>query len=606
MCGIVGHVGTGNSAEILIDGLRRLEYRGYDSSGIALLHDNDLFVEKAVGKLKNLIEKISGQALSGSIGIGHTRWATHGGVTHSNAHPHIASERAVVVHNGIIENYRELRDDLASKGHEFISDTDSEVISHLVVEMLKKHKTPSAVLKAVLEVLDGAYALAIIVKDFDDCILVARNASPLAIGIGEEACFVASDAMAMSEQTRRVIYLKDHDYAIIRQDGAEIYDGNHERANREEVIVAASPGIVSKGGYRHFMEKEIHEQPDAITHTLSAMTDEQGKLTAGLSDEELQSMTGIVFLAAGTSNYAGQVARYWIERLAGVPVNVEVASEYRYRQPASSHLSHAVAISQSGESLDTLMALRYASEQGLKTIGLVNVEHSTIAREADAILPTRAGPEIGVASTKAFIAQLTALLAFAVALGRAKGTLSDDKATALHEQMKSLPSMVGKTLSLFEELRPVAHDLARVSSCLFLGRDSLFPIALEGALKLKELSYIHAEGFAAGEMKHGPIALIEDGLPVISLLGADALAPKVISNLKEAQARGAKIILIAADSVSDDVDFASHICRLPDCNEYLMPFILTIPMQILAYLTASEKGTDVDQPRNLAKSVTVE
>ncbi len=606
MCGIVGHVGTGNSAEILIDGLRRLEYRGYDSSGIALLHDNDLFVEKAVGKLKNLIEKISGQALSGSIGIGHTRWATHGGVTHSNAHPHIASERVVVVHNGIIENYRELRDDLASKGHEFISDTDSEVISHLVVEMLKKHKTPSAVLKAVLEVLDGAYALAIIVKDFDDCILVARNASPLAIGIGEEACFVASDAMAMSEQTRRVIYLKDHDYAIIRQDGAEIYDGNHERANREEVIVAASPGIVSKGGYRHFMEKEIHEQPDAITHTLSAMTDEQGKLTAGLSDEELQSMTGIVLLAAGTSNYAGQVARYWIERLAGVPVNVEVASEYRYRQPASSHLSHAVAISQSGESLDTLMALRYASEQGLKTIGLVNVEHSTIAREADAILPTRAGPEIGVASTKAFIAQLTALLAFAVALGRAKGTLSDDKATALHEQMKSLPSMVGKTLSLFEELRPVAHDLARVSSCLFLGRDSLFPIALEGALKLKELSYIHAEGFAAGEMKHGPIALIEDGLPVISLLGADALAPKVISNLKEAQARGAKIILIAADSVSDDVDFASHICRLPDCNEYLMPFILTIPMQILAYLTASEKGTDVDQPRNLAKSVTVE
>ena len=606
MCGIVGHVGTGNSAEILIDGLRRLEYRGYDSSGIALLHDNDLFVEKAVGKLKNLIEKISGQSLSGSIGIGHTRWATHGGVTHSNAHPHIASERVVVVHNGIIENYRELRDDLASKGHEFISDTDSEVISHLVVEMLKKHKTPSAVLKAVLEVLDGAYALAIIVKDFDDCILVARNASPLAIGIGEEACFVASDAMAMSEQTRRVIYLKDHDYAIIRQDGAEIYDGNHERANREEVIVAASPGIVSKGGYRHFMEKEIHEQPDAITHTLSAMTDEQGKLTAGLSEEELQSMTGIVLLAAGTSNYAGQVARYWIERLAGVPVNVEVASEYRYRQPASSHLSHAVAISQSGESLDTLMALRYASEQGLKTIGLVNVEHSTIAREADAILPTRAGPEIGVASTKAFIAQLIALLAFAVALGRAKGTLSDDKATVLHEQMKSLPSMVGKTLSLFEELRPVAHDLARVSSCLFLGRDSLFPIALEGALKLKELSYIHAEGFAAGEMKHGPIALIEDGLPVISLLGADTLAPKVISNLKEAQARGAKIILIAADSVSDDVDFASHICRLPDCNEYLMPFILTIPMQILAYLTASEKGTDVDQPRNLAKSVTVE
>ena len=606
MCGIVGHIGAGDSAEILIEGLKRLEYRGYDSSGIALMHNGSLFVEKAVGKLKNLVEKIDGQTLDGSIGIGHTRWATHGGVTHLNAHPHTASDRVVLVHNGIIENYRELRDELSAKGHEFVSDTDSEVIGHLVVELLKTHATPVAVLKAVLEALDGAYALAIMVKDFDDCLLVARNASPLAIGIGDGACFVASDAMAMSQQTRRVVYLKDNDYAVIRQDGAEIYDGKHERANREEVIVAASPGLVSKGGYRHFMEKEIHEQPDAITHTLSSMTDEHGKLTAGLNDDALRQMTGIVFLAAGTSNYAGQVARYWIEKLAKVPVSVEVASEYRYRTPASSHLSHAIAISQSGESLDTLMALRYASEQGLSTIGLVNVDHSTIAREADAILVTRAGPEIGVASTKAFIAQLTALLALAVALGRANGNLSQDEAQALHEEMKSLPSMVGKTLSLFEELRPVAHDLSRVSSCLFLGRDSLFPIALEGALKLKELSYIHAEGFAAGEMKHGPIALIEEGLPVVSLLGADALSQKVVSNLKEAQARGAKIILLAAESVADEVDFATHTCRLPDCNEYLMPFVQTIPMQILAYLTASEKGTDVDQPRNLAKSVTVE
>ena len=606
MCGIVGHIGAGNSAEILIEGLKRLEYRGYDSSGIALMHDESLFVEKAVGKLKNLVEKIDGQTLAGSIGIGHTRWATHGGVTHLNAHPHTASDRVVLVHNGIIENYRELRAELTAKGHEFVSDTDSEVIGHLVVEVLKTQTAPDAVLRAVLEALDGAYALAILVKDFDDCLLVARNASPLAIGIGEGACFVASDAMAMSQQTRRVVYLKDNDYAIIRKEGAEIYDGNHERANREEVIVAASPGLVSKGGYRHFMEKEIHEQPDAITHTLSSMTDEHGKLTAGLSDEALRDMKGIVFLAAGTSNYAGQVARYWIEKLAHVPVTVEVASEYRYRTPASSHLSHAIAISQSGESLDTLMALRYASEQGLSTIGLVNVDHSTIAREADAILVTRAGPEIGVASTKAFIAQLTALLALAIALGRANGNLSEDDAQNLHEKMKSLPSMVGKTLSLFDELRPVAHDLSRVSSCLFLGRDSLFPIALEGALKLKELSYIHAEGFAAGEMKHGPIALIEEGLPVVSLLGADALSQKVVSNLKEAQARGAKIILLAAESVADEVDFATHTCRLPDCNEYLMPFVLTIPMQILAYLTASEKGTDVDQPRNLAKSVTVE
>ena len=606
MCGIVGHIGSGNSAEILLEGLKRLEYRGYDSSGIALLDNNSIFVEKAVGKLKNLIDKIEADNLPGSVGIGHTRWATHGGVTHLNAHPHTASERVVVVHNGIIENYRELRDELTAKGHIFVSDTDSEVIGHLVVEVLKTHNTPQSVLQAVLDALDGAYALAILIKDFADCILVARNASPLAIGIGEEACFVASDAMAMSEQTRRVIYLKDNDYAIIRHDGAEIYDAAHNLVNREEVIVAASPGLVSKGGYRHFMEKEIHEQPDAITHTLSSMTDETGTLTAGLDDDSLRAIKGIVFLAAGTSNYAGQVARYWIEKIANIPVCVEVASEYRYRTPAVSHLSHAVAISQSGESLDTLMALRYASEQGLKTIGLVNVDHSTIAREADAILATRAGPEIGVASTKAFIAQLTALLALAIALGRAHGTLSQADAASLHEEMKSLPSMVGKTLSLFETLRPVAHDLSRVSSCLFLGRDSLFPIALEGALKLKELSYIHAEGFAAGEMKHGPIALIEDGLPVVSLLGGDALSQKVISNLKEAQARGAKIILLAADGVADEVDFATHVCRLPDCHDYLTPFVLTIPMQILAYLTASEKGTDVDQPRNLAKSVTVE
>ena len=606
MCGIVGHIGKGDSADILIEGLKRLEYRGYDSSGIALLQNDALFVEKEVGKLKNLTTKLANLSLTGSPGIGHTRWATHGGVTNANAHPHIASDKVVVVHNGIIENYRELRAELTEKGHVFASDTDSEVVGHLCVEVMKSYTAPADILKHVLAALDGAYALAILIKDLPDCLLVARNASPLAIGLGDDACYVASDAMAMSEQTRRVVYLKDNDYAVIRKDGAEIYDGDNNLVNREEVIVAASPGLVSKGGYRHFMEKEIHEQPDAIAHTLSAMTSTDGLLTAGLSDDALKDMTGIVFLAAGTSHYASIVGRYWIEKLTGVPVCVEVASEYRYRQPASSHLSHAIAISQSGESLDTLMALRYASEQGLKTVGLINVDHSTIAREAALVLPTRAGPEIGVASTKAFTAQLTVLLALAISLARVKGTLSLSEAEALHEEMKSLPSMVGKTLSLFDDLRPVSHELARAQSCLYLGRDSLFPIALEGALKLKELSYIHAEGFAAGEMKHGPIALIEEGLPVVSLLGADELSPKVISNLKEAHARGAKIILLAADSVANEVDFASHICRLPDCSPYLMPFILTIPTQILAYLTASEKGTDVDQPRNLAKSVTVE
>ena len=606
MCGIVGYVGDGESTSILLDGLKRLEYRGYDSSGIAVLSDGDIMLEKAVGKLQNLVDIMNDSDMSGQIGIGHTRWATHGGVTRSNAHPHLASDSVVVVHNGIIENYQELRAELQELGHEFQSDTDSEVISHLGVELLKTIDEPAALLKALLARIEGAYALAILVKAFDNCLLVARNASPLAIGLGDDASFVASDAMAMSDLTRRVVYLKDGDYAVIRRDEVTIFDHNHVIVNREEVIVAASPGLVHKGGYRHFMEKEIHEQPDAIAHTLAAMTNEAGILSAGMDDDTLASVTGIVLLAAGTSHYAGLVGRYWIEKLANVPVSVEVASEYRYRSPVTSHLSHAIAISQSGESLDTLMAMRHASEQGLSTMGLVNVDHSTIAREADVILPTRAGPEIGVASTKAFTAQLTALLSLAIALGRVKGTIGSEEAGKMHEDMKMLPSLIGKTLSLFDELRPVANDLSRADSCLFLGRDNLFPIAMEGALKLKELSYIHAEGFAAGEMKHGPIALIEDGLPVVSLLGSDGLSQKVISNLKEAQARGAKIILLAAEDSADKVDFASFTCRLPNCNEWLMPFVLTVPTQILAYLTAFEKGTDVDQPRNLAKSVTVE
>ena len=606
MCGIVGHIGEGNSAEILIEGLKRLEYRGYDSSGIAVLEGGSLSVDKATGKLANLTAITDHKKYSANIGIGHTRWATHGGVTHANAHPHMASDKAVVVHNGIVENYKELRAELQAQGHEFASDTDTEVIAHLAIELAKTINDETALLKAIIARLDGSYAFALLMTDFPDCLLVARNASPLAIGIGEGAYFVASDAMAMSSQTQRVIYLKDNDYAIVRKNEAVIYDKDDQRANREEVIVSANPGLVSKGGYRHFMEKEIHEQPDAIAHTLSAMTDEAGTLTACLSEDELKNMTGLVMLAAGTSHYAGLVGRYWIEKLSGVPVTVEVASEYRYRAPVTSHLSYAIAISQSGESLDTLMALRHAQDEGLKSIALVNVDHSTIARESDFILPTRAGPEIGVASTKAFTAQLTVLLSLAIALGRAKGVISAEEAKGRHEELQKLPSLVGKCLSLFEPLRPIAHELSKARSCLFLGRDSLFPIALEGALKLKELSYIHAEGFAAGEMKHGPIALIEDGLPVVSLLGADALSQKVISNLKEAQARGAKIILLAAEDVADEVDFASDVCRLPNCSEYLMPFILTVPAQILAYLTASEKGTDVDQPRNLAKSVTVE
>ena len=606
MCGIVGYIGDGQAADIILDALKRLEYRGYDSSGIATLEQNALHLTRAVGKLSHLEAALQSKPQAGQIGIGHTRWATHGGVTEANAHPHVAGNKVAIVHNGIIENYAELKAELQAKGHEFSSQTDSEVLAHLFLDALGQGQTGSAAMQAVLAKIKGAFALAVMLQEAPDQLFVARNASPLAIGIEDGLICVASDAMAMAHLTRNVIYLKDGDYAALGVDDVQIYDRDGQRANREVIRTTASPALIDKGGFRHFMEKEIHEQPEAIAHTISAMTAADGALRTGLSEADLSDIQHLVILAAGTSNYAGQIGRYWLEDLAGIPVSVETASEYRYRAPAHLAGGAVIAISQSGESLDTLMALRHAREKGMKVIAIVNVPESSIAREADVILPTRAGPEIGVASTKAFTAQLTVLFALAVDFGRAKARLSAEDVAELQQKLLAVPGAVGTAIASFEQVQPVAQHLKKTPSCLFLGRGRLYPLALEAALKLKELSYIHAEGFAAGEMKHGPIALIEDELPVICLLDEDTLSAKTISNLKEAEARGATIILIATQTIAKQVDFASFKVVIEDCDPLLAPIILAVPAQILAYQTAFEKGTDVDQPRNLAKSVTVE
>ena len=606
MCGIVGYIGDGQAADIILDALKRLEYRGYDSSGIATLEQNALHLTRAVGKLSYLEAALQSKPQAGQIGIGHTRWATHGGVTEANAHPHVAGNKVAIVHNGIIENYAELKAELQAKGHEFSSQTDSEVLAHLFLDALGQGHIGSAAMHAVLAKIKGAFALAVMLQEAPDQLFVARNASPLAIGIEDGLICVASDAMAMAHLTRNVIYLKDGDYAALGVDDVQIYDRDGQRANREVIRTTASPALIDKGGFRHFMEKEIHEQPEAIAHTISAMTAADGALRTGLSEADLSDIQHLVILAAGTSNYAGQIGRYWLEDLAGIPVSVETASEYRYRAPAHLAGGAVIAISQSGESLDTLMALRHAREKGMKVIAIVNVPESSIAREADVILPTRAGPEIGVASTKAFTAQLTVLFALAVDFGRAKARLSAEDVAELQQKLLAVPGAVGTAIASFEQVQPVAQHLKKTPSCLFLGRGRLYPLALEAALKLKELSYIHAEGFAAGEMKHGPIALIEDELPVICLLDEDTLSAKTISNLKEAEARGATIILIATQTIAKQVDFASFKVVIEDCDPLLAPIILAVPAQILAYQTAFEKGTDVDQPRNLAKSVTVE
>ena len=590
---------------MLYAALERLEYRGYDSSGIVMAGDGVLHRHRAVGKLKELGKAIKKSPLAGECGIGHTRWATHGGVTEANAHPIMDADGTVaVVHNGIIENHRELRAELAKAGRKFTSETDTEVLCHLYAEELRRCDRLDDATAAVLARIEGAYAFAVVALAHPGEIAVARNASPLAVGLGEGANYIGSDAAALAGATRRVVFLKDGDYGTVRADGVEIRGADGKPAQREAVTVEASSGPVTKDGFSHFMEKEIREQPEAIAHTLAGMHDEAGAITTGIGGAK--KLGGVLMLAAGTSHNAAMIGKYWIEGLADLPVSTEIASEFRYREPSLRNTGLAVGISQSGESLDTLMALRHAAKGGVETLGIVNVPESTIARETDRLLLTRAGPEIGVASTKAFTAQLTVLLALAAGLGRDRGHLKARQVDSVLAALESLPRLVGEALECFETLAPVASRISRARSCLFLGRGMLFPLALEGALKLKEISYIHAEGYASGEMKHGPIALVEEDLPVVALVGGGGQLEKVTSNLMEAKARGAEIIALATESAAESLAELGTVVTVPDCDPVVAPILLSVPAQILAYLTAVEKGTDVDQPRNLAKSVTVE
>ncbi len=607
MCGIVGVIGKGAAAPLLVEGLRRLEYRGYDSAGIATLIEGRIERRRAKGKLAALEGRLQEQPLAGTIGIGHTRWATHGAPNESNAHPH-ASRRCAVVHNGIIENFQELRDELTALGHVFESETDTEVVVHLVTHYLDQGHAPEEATAMMLKRLRGAFALGIIFAGRHDLMIGARLGSPLAIGYGDGEMFLGSDALALAPMTRRITYLEDGDWAVLTTDGATIRDAGGRLANRPVRQTALSGAMIGKGEHRHFMLKEIYEQPQVIGDTLNTMFNPVTR-TVSLPDLpfDLAAVPRLTIIACGTSYYAGMVAKYWLERIARVPVEVDVASEFRYRAPAMQPGGLALFISQSGETADTLAALRYCRDNGQHVLSIVNVPESTIARESAAALITVAGPEIGVASTKAFTTQLVVLACLVIALGRARGAIDHAAEARLSQALAEVPSRAAEVLAHDERLRAVAQLVAEARDVLYLGRGTSYPIALEGALKLKEISYIHAEGYAAGEMKHGPIALIDDSVPVIVVAPSDELYDKTASNVQEVVARGGKVVFLsdAAGAERLGVDTVATIA-LPAVDPFVAPILYTIPVQLLAYYTAIAKGTDVDQPRNLAKSVTVE
>ena len=604
MCGIIGVTSSNNVQDLIISSLQRLEYRGYDSSGLATISNNSLNICRAEGKINNLTKKLEKIPLEGSIGIGHTRWATHGNISVDNAHPHISGQIAIV-HNGIIENYQKIKDELISRGRKFTSQTDSEVIAHLFDEELSKNISKKNATQNVLRILEGAYAFVVLDSNEPDTLIAARNASPLAIGKGEILNSVGSDAIALAGIAKQIIFLEDGDFAILNKEEVHIYDLEGNKTKREVKLNSLNPAIISKGNHRHFMQKEIYEQPETISHTISEMYNGDGQISEKLSLITKENPNSITILAAGTSYYAGLIGKYWIESLAKIPVNVEIASEFRYRKPFIDPKGLVITISQSGESIDTLMAMRYAQKFGVKSVAIINSIGSTIDRESNYSLYTRAGAEIAVASTKAFTAQLIVLLSICIAFSESKDK-NNNEIKLIKSNLFKIPGAVAKALSTENKIMEIASNVVKNKSCLYLGRGPLFPLALEGALKLKEVSYIHAEGFSAGEMKHGPIALIEEGMPVISLLANDQHSIKTISNLREALARGAKIIIFADEGTENDIDFAHEILRLPFLQETISPIITSIPIQLLAYHTAVAKGTDVDQPKNLAKSVTVE
>ncbi|MFZ4806472.1 MAG: glutamine--fructose-6-phosphate transaminase (isomerizing) [Hyphomicrobiaceae bacterium] len=606
MCGIVGILGAKPVAADLVDALRRLEYRGYDSAGIATVEGGKLARRRAEGKLRNLETRLREEPLKGRTGIGHTRWATHGRPTERNAHPHM-SARVSVVHNGIIENFRELKSELQAKGHVFETDTDTEAVVHLVTDYMASGLAPVDAVRASLGRLKGAFALAIIFAGEDDLMIGARQGSPLAVGYGEGEVYLGSDAIALAPFTSDVTYLEEGDWAVLRRSGVTIYDRENRPVDRPRVRSSASALIVDKGNHRHFMAKEIHEQPEVVSHTLAHYVDmAEGTIRFPDMGLDLATVDRVTMSACGTAFYAGLIGKYWIERFARVPVEIDIASEFRYREPPLTPGGLAVFVSQSGETADTLASLRYCKAAGQRIAAVVNVRTSTIARESHAVLPTLAGPEIGVASTKAFTSQLTVLACLALALGRARGTLSIDAERELVQALMEAPRHISTVLADESRYEALAHDLSKARDVLYLGRGVSYPIALEGALKLKEISYIHAEGYAAGELKHGPIALIDENVPVIVVAPADNLYEKTASNMQEVAARGGQIVLVS-DAPADHAGCAihSHI-PVPTVHPFTVPLVYAVPVQLLAYHTAVFMGTDVDQPRNLAKSVTVE
>ena len=613
MCGIIGIIGNSDVTPRLLESLRRLEYRGYDSAGIAVQTLNGPQRRRAAGKIKNLEAVIDDEPLPGVNGIGHTRWATHGAPSVRNAHPHAYGE-VMVVHNGIIENFAELKAELQAKGEAFESDTDTEVIAHLLNDEIKRGGEVKEAFKRVLDRLHGAYALAILVKGEDDLILGARRGSPLVVGWGDNGeMFLGSDALAVGPFTQRVTYLDEGDWVLLHRGSAEVFDASGFRVNRPVTTVSASAALVEKGSFRHFMEKEVHEQPESCQRTMSAYLDPiagavRADIKAGI---DFSQVARLQIIACGTAYYAGSIARYIFETLAGLPVDVEVASEFRYRSPAVTPGTLAIAVSQSGETADTLAALRWCQAQGLKTAAVVNVHTSTMAREADILWPTHAGPEIGVASTKAFTAQLSALLSLAVCAAVQRGRVDATREAQLVQTLLEVPGLITQALSMDPDITRVTHELAKARDVIYLGRGDMYPLALEGALKLKEISYIHAEGYAAGELKHGPIALIDENTPVVVIAPDGELFEKTASNVQEVAARGGRVIMITdvpekVPALSGDAAHALKIIKAPACDPFIASLVYSVPIQLLAYHTAVNKGTDVDQPRNLAKSVTVE
>jgi glucosamine--fructose-6-phosphate aminotransferase (isomerizing) len=608
MCGIVGILGREPVAGLLVDALKRLEYRGYDSAGVATLEAGQLARRRAEGKLRNLEAKLTREPLAGTIGIGHTRWATHGRPTEHNAHPH-ATERLAVVHNGIIENFRELRDELEKTGATFGSDTDTEVVAHLVTREMKNGRSPAEAVAAALPRLRGAFALAFLFAGEDNLIIGARKGSPLAIGYGDGEMYLGSDAIALAPFTDTISYLEDGDSAVLTRAGVEVRDGKGGKVERAVLRSSASAFLVDKGNFRHFMAKEIHEQPEVVGHTLAHYIDmaaERVRLPVELPFD-FRELERVSISACGTAYYAGLVAKYWFERFARLPVEIDVASEFRYREVPLKPGGLAIFVSQSGETADTLATLRYAKEHKQHALAVVNVPTSTIARESDVVMPTLAGPEIGVASTKAFTCQLAVLFCLALAAGRARGVLSEQDESQMARALIETPRLMAEALALESEIEHFARDLAKSRNVLYLGRGTSFPLALEGALKLKEISYIHAEGYAAGELKHGPIALIDENMPVIIIAPHDRVFEKTASNMQEVAARLGKIILLTDPDGARDVHMDSlSKLTLPAMPAAVTPLVYAIPVQLIAYHTAVVMGTDVDQPRNLAKSVTVE